>query len=355
MKQEVSYKITYFNLFMALAIVFYHWHGQFFELDNFTVSQPVNQELLTKTNIFFNNIGGVAVSYFFVLSGFLFYRDADDTNVWKKMRRRIYTLGAPFVLWNAFKVVYDYAVFRYPGFSDWKGLVLGFTLEPFDGPLWHMLALLFLMLVAPVLVKVKKNRTLVTIVLFALVIGASVFRHTVAQELLAPLRFGKYFERLIGYFPMYFLGVFLGMFYHDEILFEKYTSVKLSVIAFVAVIACGVVFWNMGDTGIVPIVCQRIQMFGLWICLGSELFKFKPLRPFKISVVIYALHQITLIPVVNSWVVNRWMNYSYGMVGHILLAFAAVLVLYVFCVAAVYMMKLVLNEKLFNAMSGGRI
>lgn len=355
MKQEVSNKITYYNWFMALAIVFYHWHDQFMDVTRFNQPQPMTEEVANHYIHFFNNIGGVAVSYFFILSGLLLYRNVDARTIGKKLKKRAYSLLVPFVLWNAIVVVYTFVMFRTVCFSSLKQLVLGFSLEPFDGPLWHMFALMLITLLSPVLLKLKDNRVIATVLFAIIICASSVFRHTIALDVLGNLRFGTYLYRLIGYFPMYFLGAYVGMYHDEKVLEEKYNYKVISILAIVIACVCAVLFWHLGDEGIIPVIAQRIQAICLWLMIPSLFFKWKPAMPFKTSLYIYAMHQPILIPLTNSWITSAWMDGVYSLGGHIFLSFASVIVLFLLCMIMIYGMKFLLRESVFAALSGGRV
>ena len=355
MKQEVSHKITLFNWFMALLLVYYHWHGQFMDVSLFSEKQPIVEADMQRWNLMFNNVGGMVVSYFFLMSGLLLYRGATRKNIRQKVCRRIYSLGVPFLLWNMIVVLYRFVMFRTMCFSDWKSLALGFTLAPFDSPLWYMLVVLVFSLFAPIFIWIKDSKGMTTILMCGLFIASTVVFFLVMPNRMESIWFGWYWNRLIGYLPVYLIGCYVGMYFDAYIFEERYQKNLFAIIGLVVVLGSIIVFWDFGDEGVIPIVMQRVQAIALWFMLPGDLFKWKPALPFKTSVIIYAMHQPILIPLTNSWVTSAWMNGAYTLAGHIFISFAAVVVLYLLCLVMIYAMKLILNEKIFAALSGGRV
>lgn len=103
-------------------------------------------------------IGDVSVPCFFFIAGVLFFATFDGTsgNWLHKLRRRVFSLGVPYVIWNLVAyLVFAYAVhiLAKPDFlkSFWAVRVArrGLATAPADGPLNFMKGLAFLAVGAP--------------------------------------------------------------------------------------------------------------------------------------------------------------------------------------------------------------
>ena len=355
MKQEVSNKITYYNWFMALCVVYYHWHGQFMDVTNFSQPQPLNEHILHRFDLLANNLGGVAVSYFFMLSGYLLYRNASQITIGEKIKRRVYSLCIPFVLWNCIVILYKYVMFRDIGIHSIKELVVGFTFAPIDGPLWYMLVVFGLALFAPLVVHVRDNKTVLTISLISIAALSIALSWGLCDVQWDGIWYGWYWQRVLSYLSIYILGAYFGLFGDNIIAKEEYKAVLLSIIGLGGVVISAMVFWCVGDEGTIPIIMQRIQTIAIWFAVPATFFKHEPGTIFKSSMLVYAMHQPILIPLTNSWITSAWMNGVYSLAGHIFLSFAAVIVLFLLCIIMIYGMKLILKEGIFAALSGGRV
>lgn len=348
MKQEVSNKITYYNFFMALVIVLFHWHDQFFDLSNFLVEQPVDVNIMDRLMNFSQNLAGPALSYYFVLSGLLFYRNISEKTLWKKIKKSIYSLGAPMIIWNLALELYSRVIYGRWGWEDGrniesvKDILLGFTFRPFNIVTWYFFALLLYLLISPLILLVGKNKIVMTF----FTVGINIL-------VVSLVFYGVTLSNTIVYFPMYLIGAYLGLYYQDIILNERYDANIFSFASLVATVVCLMVMWNFD--GVTSLVAQRILGVSAWLNVKSSFFERKPGKVITCSFYLYVLHESWLISIAKSIIVNRLMNYSYNLLGHILLAVGSIAFVYFLCIACTVFMKLVLNEWLFKAMSGGRV
>jgi len=353
MKQEVGYKITYYNFFWSIVIVYWHWYNQFFDVNSFAVEQPVDLELMRRILSFSHNLVGPALSYYFILSGLLFYRNIDSVPLWEKIKKNIYSLGAPLVLWNLALELYSRAIYRRWGWESGrdilgvKDVILGFTIYPFNIVTWYFFALLVYLLVSPLIYVLKRNKPFMTFI----TIVATV---CVLKIHLTGWQCEQYVYNIIVYFPLYLIGAYLGLYYKDLLLFEQYRSRVAALIGFVVTVICILIFWNHSKD-MAALVAQRILAISTWALFGSNCFKIRPGIIIRFSFFLYVMHESWLISISKSLIVNRLMNYSYNLIGHIILAVGCLAFVYFLCVVSVVLLRLVLNEKLFKAISGGRV
>lgn len=109
----------------------------------------------------------VAVPGFFMVSAYLFYRDADWQRIPGKMMRRVGSVLVPYIVWNTLY----YAAFSFAGqfpslwgiigreqvaftMEGWADAILNFTYNPI---LWYLKQLIILIAIAPVIYGVLSN------------------------------------------------------------------------------------------------------------------------------------------------------------------------------------------------------
>ena len=86
MTRRESNKITYMYFITSVLVILIH---------------SVNNDTMFQKFFSISGIGQFAVPLFFILSGFLFFRNIDTiSDVKKKLKKRIYTLFAPYIIWN---------------------------------------------------------------------------------------------------------------------------------------------------------------------------------------------------------------------------------------------------------------
>lgn len=118
--------------------------------------------------LFSNVIGGVAVPVFFLVSGYLFFRNCEFniTAYRAKLKRRLHTLLIPFLLWNAIYVFVKLlplfipafariSFCEFPGVISYKSLLSAFwnfndSGFPIVVPLWFLRDLIVMSILSPI-------------------------------------------------------------------------------------------------------------------------------------------------------------------------------------------------------------
>ena len=135
-------------------------------------------------NLFSYVIPSIAVPIFFIISGYLFFKEGTfNKNLYlTKLKKRFRTLVIPYLIWNTFAVLI-FIFIRIPAFHSWfpntsldeitipKLLSGGYWARqgdgfPFDFPLWYVRELIVMVIISPLLyAAVKKTRGLFLIFL----------------------------------------------------------------------------------------------------------------------------------------------------------------------------------------------
>ncbi len=353
MNKNVSRKITILNFAMTMGIVLYHYRT--FQRLPYS-GTPTEESVLQWFSNGCEGIGSLALGFFFMLSGFLLYQGADNSrDMFKKLKKRCYSLGIPYILWNCIIILFLYVKNRCLPFQTLREFIKGFTISPFDGPLWYITALLLLMLPAPLLIHLKK-RPAISMILLAAIFAASVA--VSALKLFPTLNNWEYFwwlERFIRYCPSYFAGAFAGIHCAPFLLQEKYPKNAVCIIASVLFLTSALYICLTGIDGFGAWLTLRIQPILLWFAVDSRLMFKKPGFPLQISFFIYATHQTIIIPLLDARLLPYVSQFTYSPYGIIGIRLGGVLLVYLAVLLAAVLMKYLLHPKFFSALSGNRV
>ena len=166
-------------------------------------------------SFFTHGICTAAVPTFFLLSGYLFFRNADTfSNVFQKQKKRIKSLLMPFLAWSAFYyALYAAVSVVVPGFLQSSvdlsplGILKGIIFYEYAFPMWYMFQLCVFILLTPALLLVLKSK----IASIAVLITAT----TLGFMGLEPsIDLGGYERTLfqVNFFAYYWLGCLLTRF-----------------------------------------------------------------------------------------------------------------------------------------------
>lgn len=206
-----SLKITEIEYICSILIVILH-------------SNNINGYGLTADSTRFGNfvisfenlvsvIGHVAVPTFFVISAYLFFSKYSDNIYLTKIKRKVYSLGVPYLFWNIVGFLF-FAFLTYcpltknymnqdavdlrPWMVLWNIITSKYT------PLWYVRNLFVYFLFAPVLYKVLKCKVSACI---AMILNVA-----------AVLYFKRPYYNLETWLPLFMIGSYIGINYKDIII-----------------------------------------------------------------------------------------------------------------------------------------
>lgn len=113
---------------MTILIVVYHLAPHLIELSDFYRGGYLRP--------FFETFGPIALNYFFAVSAYKFY--VSEKSCGDKLKKRLTTLMVPYMAWNT---IYISLYILQNGLPNIRTIILGYTLTPFDGPLWYIFVL----------------------------------------------------------------------------------------------------------------------------------------------------------------------------------------------------------------------
>lgn len=163
--------IDLLRLPLAILVVILHCNARFPELNSITENNNMHVEIYNLLRTLFSGaLCHIAVPTFFLISGYLFFLTRGGVffrEYKQKLKRRIFTLLIPYLLWNAIYIVLN-ILFKYKldynHFFDDYGNILGLfynccswgdTMQsltgPFLYPLWFIRDLIVLSLISPII------------------------------------------------------------------------------------------------------------------------------------------------------------------------------------------------------------
>jgi len=167
--------ITVLRFPLMVLVVALHtklWVDALLDKDTLSMARVVS-ELITSLTM-------LAVPTFFVISGFLFFRNmptegAIPTRLFiQKMKARFHSLFVPYMLWNAFVLVVKSLQYQLEGrewreFLSWESFFGG---QPLNFPLWYVRNLMILCVLSPVIYMLLSSKLLRKLVMMVVLLNA---------------------------------------------------------------------------------------------------------------------------------------------------------------------------------------
>lgn len=229
-------------------------------------------------------------------------------------------------------------------------VIKGYTIAPFDGPLWYIFALLLLVPFSILFYRFKNKKMICTsilVVITSVSFGIFLFGNSVLEN-----DFLSWLNRLFVFIPCYAFGAYLAL-NNSSLFFENSRTVRLFsllcailCVLFLTLYARQYTSISWWVEKIVP-VCLLISVSDNF---GSKMNKWLIA---KYTFFYFAMHQ-PLINIFNTVlyhvVGNNTMQLPVAFVSRILYI---VVILFV-CIGFATVCKLILPSKLYKALSGGR-
>lgn len=204
--KELSNRIVVINYILCFMIVCMHsLNKEVFNIHSGGVF--IFQKII-------DSITASAVPCFFLLSGILFYRNAEFKNIGRKLKGRMKSLCIPYVFWNAaFFAIYA-ILSRIDGISNYLNIKL-VGIGPYDifhaiikadfTPLWFVKNLIVYSILSPIiLVTLYKKNKVINMILYLIMIAIAVGSKS---------KYGS----AIYWMPVYYMGCYIGYNKFDKI------------------------------------------------------------------------------------------------------------------------------------------
>lgn len=212
MNRQLSEKIRYIGFICTCGIVLYHCP----RIEDAYAISPIDALINSVYDGGIRAVGVLFLSWFFTVTGFLLFRGYSMKSYPEKMRRRVFSLLLPYLLWQLITVLIDTAQGQY-AFSAGDFLAKTFLLQryPIDGPLWYIYVVFLLALLSPPLyLLMKRGKLFAWAGILAIVLLTEACKNIEAPVIKSIIDYGNIGNILI-YIPAYLVGAFFG-YHHDE-------------------------------------------------------------------------------------------------------------------------------------------
>lgn len=175
-----SRKVTVVSFILAVCVMYIHANKL---VNNYVDMQSALPYVLYK--ILAGTFGAVGVPFFFLQSGYWMFRfdifEGKSGILKRKLKKKIYSIGIPFLLWNTLGLLFFLIVTRLPGISSMinggqvvpitmRNIFEGIFLHKFYIVFWFMQDLIVLTVISPILIRLIRNRYLIRVTILVLLV-----------------------------------------------------------------------------------------------------------------------------------------------------------------------------------------
>lgn len=132
----------------------------------------------------------------------------------------------PFLAWNVIGMIFRVLMDNRLPFDGISDLLLEFSFFPFDGPLWYMFCLMLLLPLLPVIRRIRSKGIHIIILLCFSAISILLYAKIGNSASYALVDWGC---RLIYYLPLYYFGVYCGLYHGYDIFMDKYKGASFAI------------------------------------------------------------------------------------------------------------------------------
>ena len=294
--------------------------------------------------------GTVGVPFFFLQSGYWMFRfsifEEKSDRLKSKLKKKVYSIGIPFLLWNSLGLLFFLIVTRIPGIACMindgqvvpitiKNIFEGIFLHKFYIVFWFMQDLIVMTIFSPVLIRLLRNRYLIYVTIIVLLVLSVLGINSPVCQTTSLLFFT--------------IGGILSVYHRD--FWETFNGNHYETIIYLALfLVCAVIRWfSLPVLSTISLVVSPILFWKScdWLTL-INVFDHEPMWFCKQSFFIYAAHDFLVesMSAVLSKVSNHmaWVSICYIVTPLIVLIF-------LYIVARLLSQRL---PKVYQLLCGGR-
>ena len=278
MTRQISEKIRVLGLFMTCAVVFYHCPSVGGDWVRGSVDAAANRF----TDFVYGQMGTLAMSHFFAVTGYLLFQNYTLQSYPAKLRRRVSTLLVPYLVWQVLTVLLKLVVNRETvGLWEFVSKTFFFLRYPFNGALWYVYGVFFLAALSPVLLPLLKDRKNGLIGVLALSFLAEIKNYYTIPVVSEWLVY-TYIDNILTYVPSFLVGCYCGRFCRDGD-FAAGGKLILSI-CFAAILLDGTM------PGVLAAITVKIMPMAILYLLPA-LPKMAGWKVHSLTFMVYAMHQ----------------------------------------------------------------
>lgn len=261
MSEYCSRKLVYLNFLLAIGVVI----GHAINIETYSLELFKGGNILLRLEQLLSLVnGGLGVATFFIISGYLFFRNFTFEMLSKKWKSRFFSLVIPFMIWNTLGYLYWFMVNHIPmpinsrvntdGVKTFLSAV--FCVQIYNGPLWFLRDLIIAVLLSPLIFVIVRKKFIGGVILIA----SSLVLFWVDKE---PLCFASVlFYSFGGYFARHNRDA-------TEIRWEKKNCIYALLVFVVLSAILYVFFWmlNLEMQAGIYFWTRLLRSISLWILL----------------------------------------------------------------------------------------
>lgn len=337
MDRKISQRISLLSFLSTLMIVVFHCQtlgdpAGFGRADAFLVNALAD-------NI--DTFGWVAMSFFFGITGFLFFYGLSFETYKTKIKNRLHSLLIPFLIWQVIFICYQACLGARYDIADTLSSIFLMSAKPPNGVLWYVYAVFILALLSPVQLLIYRSKIagLLSIVIVPIV-SHILMKHT--PDFAEGFVSYGYISQIIDDLPAYCFGSYCGYLYGKADRTEVFGSCLIAAL-------CSLFFNNMISGLFVNTIIKLLPMALIYLLPINE----TKARVFHTSFLIYAIHRP-----IQMFIRDHWFHLILKYAGSIFVANIIYILLSVamviFAAYLIYRILSHLSPKALGLLTGGR-
>ncbi len=278
-------KIPLISFIYSVLIVFFHaGNSIYYNLDN-SVDPLAKVAVYMQKIVNFNGYL-VAIPTFFMISGYLFYKNMDYGKIVEKYKSRFFSLVIPYLFFNVFFTLCWFLMEPSVVTVNSGNILKIIFFYHYNSPFWYIYQLILYVIMCPVLFTIFKNRYLI----YVFFLGCSAFLLFSGGRL-------SIFTVKIDSILFYAVGAYIATHAKDLVFYPTKTIHR--IMGIIAIALSEVYFIFMGyvlKSPLLDCLFRLLMCFGAWVVFDYFVTsKTESKKYWEFSFIIYALHDLVLI------------------------------------------------------------
>lgn len=277
-------KVTWIQFILCVGIVYQHMRWNYGNLDLLSMCQHTLYYLIQ-----------TCVPFFFVISGYLYFRTYQKDSAKKKIISRIKSLGLPYLIWNTIYAAYTIlmsSIGLMKSANIPSGRVLWKILNSEFSPLWYVKYLMIFSIISTIVYFVLRRKLLGGLFI-ALMMLFNMFSYFTGMMRL-PLNVNENSIIMLNYqYIFYTVGAYAALHFKNIVENPSKKIIRICTVIYIPLLILAFVFSNTSQYVIVNHMYRVIYVCVLWFALdGIKEFKIRTWMSY--SFFIYCSHTMLL-------------------------------------------------------------
>lgn len=136
-EKQFRNKISYFSFALSFFVIGIHTYNV--SVYGLLERKDFLSRVVVLIEKFFRNISSICVPFFFLISGYLFFRTFEWSRIWDKYKSRFFSVLVPYLLWCCIYYLYYCVISRIPGVGEYinDGAPIAFSIQTWLDWLWQ--------------------------------------------------------------------------------------------------------------------------------------------------------------------------------------------------------------------------